>query len=319
MKVSVLVHPSELSVKWIDRMVACGIDTLGIHPEGGSDAAKTLQRLLDLLETDEYRMLIDYAKDKGLKVEYEFHAMGYLLERGLFDGHPEYFRMNDQGKRISDLNLCVSSDEALGIVADKAEKLADQLYGCDEKYFFWLDDASGGRCLCEKCRELSAADQQMIALNAIVKKLRKKRPGAMLSYLAYYDTLDLPKKVKPEEGIFLEYAPIDKWKAAPSDPEAHAAKVQRELDARRPLIEFFGKEGSRVLEYWIDNSLFSGWKKPPKPLRCDGDRALSDLKHYKALGYQDVSTFGCFLGQDYEALYGEPDITPFTDAVNKIR
>lgn len=319
MKVSVLIHPSELSRKWIDRMVSLGIDTLGIHPEGGGGAAQSLARLLALLEKPEYRELIDYAKGKGLGVEYEFHAASYLLDRELFFEHPEYFRMNENGERVKDLNFCVSDKDALETVAKRAVELADRLYGCDERYFFWLDDAAGGRCCCEKCRALSASDQQMIALNAMIKELKKSRPDARLAYLAYYDTLSLPEQIKPEEGIFLEYAPIDKWRRGEGEREKYAESVRRELASRKPLIDFFGKKNSRVLEYFIDNSLFSGWKKPPKELKCDGDEVLSDLEEYTSLGYEDVSTFGCFLGQDYEELYGEPDITPFTDAVKKFK
>lgn len=319
MKVSILIHPSELSEKWIDRMVRHGVDTLGLHPEGGQGAAKTLGRLLELLETDEYRSLIDYARSKGLRIEYEFHAAGYLLDREMFSARPELFRMNEAGERVNDLNFCVSNKEALSIVAKKAAELANRLYGCDEKYFFWLDDASGGCCHCEKCRALSASDQQVIALNAMLSEIKKTKPGAKLAYLAYYDTLDLPKNVTTNKGIFLEYAPIDKWRRGEGEREKYAQGVKRELAARKPLIDFFGKKDSRVLEYWIDNSLFSGWKKPPKKLKCDGDEVERDLCEYTALGYEDVSTFGCFLAADYEELYGEPDIAPFTDAVKKAR
>ena len=140
-----------------------------------------------------------------------------------------------------------------------------------------------------------------------------------MAYLAYYDTLSLPEKVKPQDGIFLEYAPIDKWRRGEGEREKYAENVKRELAARKPLIEFFGSEDSRVLEYWIDNSLFSGWKKPPKKLSCDGDEVEKDIGEYLALGYRDVSTFGCFLGADYENLYGEPDIKPFTDAVKSFK
>ena len=94
-----IIHPGELSKKWIDRLADAGIDTLGIHPEGGAGAPKTLARLLELLKTPEYRALIDYAKSRGLKIEYECHAAGYLMDKSLFADHPEYFRMNSEVKK----------------------------------------------------------------------------------------------------------------------------------------------------------------------------------------------------------------------------
>ena len=81
MKIGILVHPEELSKSWIDRMVSGGIDTLGIHPAGGPKAHETLEELLRLCKTKEFKDLIDYARGKGLNVEYEFHAASYLLKR----------------------------------------------------------------------------------------------------------------------------------------------------------------------------------------------------------------------------------------------
>ena len=319
MRASILIHPEELTKKWIDRMVDHGIDTLGIHPAGGHKAYKTLENLLKLTDTEEFRALIDYARSKGLTVEYEFHAAGYLVHRDLYAEHPEYFRMNENGERVSDLNFCVSNSDALDIAAKEAVKLTNQLYGCDEKYFFWLDDAAGGKCHCQKCASLSPADQQMVALNAMISEIRKTKPNAKLAYLAYFDTLDIPQTVMPADGIFLEYAPIDKWRRGEGEREKYAKSVERELASREPLISFFGKSDARVLEYWIDNSLFSGWKKPPKELKCDGGEVRADIAEYIRLGFEDISTFGCFLGDDYEELYGEPDITPFTNSVRQFK
>ena len=40
MKTSVLIHPDELSKKWIDKLASAKINTLGIHPVGGREAAE---------------------------------------------------------------------------------------------------------------------------------------------------------------------------------------------------------------------------------------------------------------------------------------
>lgn len=319
MKTSILIHPSELSRVWIDRMVAQGVDTLGLHPEGGQKAHQTLERLLALLETKEYRSLLDYAKSRGLRIEYELHAAGYLVERSLLEERPEWFRMNEAGERVNDWNFCISCEEALEHAAERAAALTDRLYGSEDTYFFWLDDARQGKCHCPRCREMSSSDQQLIFLNAVIRKIREKRPNAKLAYLAYYDTLTLPSERTPEDGIFLEFAPLDKSRRNAAERETYADGIRRENEMRAPLLDFFGKKNSRVLEYWLDNSLFSGWKKPPVRFTCDRAEIETDIADYVALGYEDISTFGCFLGQDYEELYGEPDITPFTDTMRKYK
>ena len=84
------------------------------------------------------------------------------------------------------------------------------------------------------------------------------------------------------------------------------------------LIEFFGADTAKALDYWYDNSLFSDWKKPPARF-CVNEKALeSDISFYRSLGFEDIGAFACFLGEDYEALYGEPDISAFKRAVNKL-
>lgn len=313
MKSEILIHPEELNKKWIDRLAEQQVTVLGIHPVGGSHANKTLADMLALLETESFRSLIDYAKSKGLEIEYEFHAMGYLLDRELYQSHPEYFRENENGERTSDLNFCVSNGEALRIVAERAVGLTEKLYGSNENYYFWFDDSAEGFCHCKSCRKLSSSDQQLIALNKIASEIRKKRPSAKLAFLAYQDTMKIPEKTEKAEGVFLEYAPIDKGR----HNEIYSESAGTEAGMRLPLIEFFGAEDSKVLEYWLDNSLFSGWRKPPKRFTADGKEIERDIDEYVKLGYRNIATFGCYLGSDYEELYGEPDITPFTQAVKK--
>ena len=306
MKKGILVHPDEFTEKMINRASALGIDVIGIHPVGGKEAADSLAALVDLCRTKDFRDLVDYAIDeKGLTVEYEFHAASYLLERSLFDTHPEYFRMTENGERKPDANFCVSNEAALEMVANRAVELAVALYRGGHDFYFWLDDVAGRKCHCEKCRSLSHSDQQMIYLNTIINALKKRFSDARVPYLAYFDTVELPESVKPADGIFLEYAPFEKY------VKKHPEMIDHEAEMLVPLMEFFGKESTKVLEYWLDNSLFSGWKKPPKPFAPDCDAIEKDLRHYKNCGVKSVATFACFLGEDYEALFGEPDIAPF--------
>ena len=113
MRSQILIHPEELSKNWIDRIADAGVTVLGIHPWGGKHAEKSIQQMLEFLKTPEYRGLLDYAAERGLEIEYEIHAAGYLLPRDLFETHPEYFRMNENGERTPEWNFCVSDPKAL--------------------------------------------------------------------------------------------------------------------------------------------------------------------------------------------------------------
>ncbi len=306
MRNGILIHPEELNKKQIDRVKKLGITTLALHPRGGEKAHETLTEMLSMLENEKYRSLIDYARSLGIEIEYEFHAASYLLPRELFADHPDYFRMDENGKRTPDLNLCVSNEEALSIVVKRAAELAKKLYKSTPNYYFWLDDIKNKSCRCPRCRALSPSDQQLTVMNAIVKELQKSVKNARLAYLAYFECIDTPKTARPADGIFLEYAPIER------DMHKRLSETEGEETNRiRDLLSYFGKEASKVLEYWLDNSLFSKWKKPPVRFLPDSELIKDDISYYLDLGFEYITSFACFLGEDYEDLYGEADISSF--------
>lgn len=300
-----LIHPEELSREWVDRLVAQGVDVLGLHPVGGESAADSARRLIVQMENPDFRNLIDYAWEKGLQVEYELHAAGFLLGRELFESHPEYFRL-ENGKRNPLHNFCVSNDEALNLLTDNAVELAKKLYRSRPYYYFWLDDTQDKYCTCEGCSRLSMSDQQMLVMNAMVKKLRAAIPGAKLCFLAYNGTEAPPTQLKPEEGIFLEYAPMSRDFSVPAENVSQKVK-----DNIQKLMEVFGTEDATVLEYWYDNSMFSRWTRPPKVFIPRNDLIPGDLRWYESLGFEHIASFACYLGEDYVNLYGEPDISAF--------
>lgn len=306
-KTTLLIHPEELDKVWIDRLVSLGYTTLSLHPRGGRKANETLAEMLEKLKDDEYKSLIDYAISKGLKIEYEFHCMGYLLPRNLYSDHPEYFREDSQGNRVSDYNLCVSNKEALEIVGQNALKLAKSLYKSEHNYYFWADDIKEeSTCMCVKCRKLSASDKNLIVMNSVITALRKEIPDAKLAYLAYQGTLTPPEISKPNEGIFLEYAPIDR-----KFDKTYSEQGEENIENIKKLIDFFGKKDSKVLEYWTDNSMFSNWQKPVKEYFPSYEVIEKDINMYADMGFETISAFACFLGSDYIELYGEPDVPGF--------
>lgn len=303
-----IVHPDELTARLVDRLVELGVDSVGIHPTGGEGATASLVALLSLLESEEYRARLDYASERGLTIEYELHAGGYLMPRELFSTHPEYFRMNDEGERVADFNLCVSNDAALEIVAERAAGLVGALYKSAPRYHLWLDDKKDASCRCERCRRLTPSDKQLTVMNKIAKRLRECVPDAALAYLAYFECVAPPTGVRPEDGVFLEYAPFEKYTARGDGAEALIAAERNMLNR---LIDLFGHEGLEVLEYWYDNSLLSEWKKPPRKFTPDGQKIKEEIAEYEALTPSYISSFACFLGEDYEELYGEADLSAF--------
>lgn len=302
MKIGLIAHPEELTEREIDAFKAAGADVLGLHPVGGDAAASSLKNLVEWLKTDKGRGLLSYARSLDLEIEYEMHAASFLVPREMFSSHPEYFR-EANGVRTNDYNFCVSSDEMLRTVANRAAELVSKLDYSSHDYYLWQDDVDGGECECEKCRGLSASDQSLTIANAIANKLRVTIPDARVCYLAYQNTLEPPAAVKPAPGVFLEYAPFKRDRSVPVWQDD---AVKRELDA---LFTVFNPGEAKILEYWYDNSMFSKWTKPPKKFAPDNDRIAKEIEFYRSLGVENISSFACYLGSDYEALYGMPDFS----------
>lgn len=308
MKIGLIAHPEELTKGEIAAFRAAGADVLGLHPVGGNKATSSLENLLIWLKTDKGRRLLSYARSLGLEIEYEMHAASFLVPREMFSSHPEYFR-EANGARTPDYNFCVSSDEMLRTVANRAAELVSKLDYSSHDYYLWQDDVDGGECGCEKCRTLSASDQSLIVANAIADELRRFDSSARVCYLAYLGTLTPPKSVKPAPGVFLEYAPMKRDRSIPVWEDDN---VKRELAA---LFDVFEPGEAKILEYWYDNSMLSNWKKPPKKFTPDNERIAREIEFYRSLGVGNVTSFACYLGADYEALYGAPDFS----AINRVK
>lgn len=302
-----VIHPQELDMRWLKSAHRAGINVLGLHPEGGAHADETLRAMIEDEFLPERRALYNAARDLGMDIEYEMHALSYLLPRRLFDAHPDWFRMDESGSRVADFNFCPSNPDALEYIASRAALLAQIFRPTTDRYYFWLDDVTGAACHCPMCRKLTPSDQQLIAVNAMLAGIRRVNPRGKLAYIAYHDAIQTPCSALPAEGVFLEYAPICRDSNRPIN-DASCEQNAAEVAPLSKLIEFFGRKDSQVLEYWIDNSRFSNWTKPPRYMELNADVMCADINFYRALGIESLTSFACYLGEDYRLLYGEPPI-----------
>lgn len=306
----IIIHPEEFEEYWIPRLRDARLNVLGIHPAGGKTAHESLEQAIHLHNMPEYKRLRRLAGELGISIEYEMHAMRWLLPASLFSRVPNWFRMDEKGNRTPDFNLCPSNGEALAYLSERAEFLARLLDTEVNRYYMWMDDVIGYGCHCPDCKSLSPSDQQLMVMNTLLSGLRRVNPNALLSYVAYLDAMDVPQSVQPLEGIFLEFAPIRRDSTRPLEDSESPENV-REIRSLPGLLDFFGKTNAQVLEYWIDNSRFSNWTKPPKALKLETDVIQKDLSFYANCGFTSVTSFGCFLGEDYRALYGDPPIAQY--------
>jgi hypothetical protein len=310
----ILLLYREIGDYWLHRLTGSGLDVVGLHPDGGSDAVDSLDKMLEMVKSP---IFLDFAKGlaiAGIDLEFEAHTLSWMIPRSLFDRYPTWFRVNAQGERTPDLNFCASNKDALSWIEDRAAQLATALIPTTGRHYYWSDDVDGDCfCHCPECRQYTASDQYMIYANAVLRGIRRFDPDATHGYLAYYATLEPPRKVDPENGIFLEYAPIRRDQFTPiNDPGSEQNK--REARPVPDLLACFGREKSQVLEYWIDNSRYSGWRLPYKKLHFDATVMRRDVDFYLHSGFESLTSFGCWLDQSYYDQYGEPPLKEYIKA-----
>jgi hypothetical protein len=292
---------------WVALMARAGLNVVALH--GG------VEEVIAFVGRKAGQRFLAEAEAAGIRREYELHAMSWLLPRELFADHPEWFRMDRHGERRPDANMCVSGGEALTLVAGRAVELAERLPPSTNRYYFWPDD-NGGWCHCDGCRSLAPSDQQVVLMNAILQALRGARPDARLACLAYLQCLPAPTQVGPAEGLFLEYAPIMRcYRHALPDP---TCSLNREHAAGlTSLLEAFDTDEAQVLEYWLDASMFSEWRRPARRVPLRPDLLAADLQFYRDLGFRSATTFGVFLDPYYFATYGTPPVMEYGQALRE--
>ena len=311
-----IVHPSDIDPRLIETLAGAGISELGVHPGGGRMAGALMKQTLSFWLSSRGQALWSLCDSRGLKVECDAHVLSYLLPRDEFSRHPEWFRMDESGRRNPDSNLCASNAEALLFIEKRAGELAQKLYTPSHRYPWWPDDVRGGACHCPACRALSKAEQALLITNAITRGVRRADPKGTVGYLAYQDTLETPKRVAPEKGVYLEFAPIDRLSDAAID-DAGCKENARQIANLPELLEYFGKADARVLEYWVDNSRFSNWRRPPVSFKLNEEILRRDVAYYRKAGFRNYTSFACYLGPDYAAAWGDPPIARYTSIVRQ--
>ena len=263
------------------------------------------------MDSDTWTAYSGECAKKGIDIEFEEHMLGWLLPRDLFGEHPEYYRMDKNGNRNNDANGCPSSQEALDIIRERAKIIAERYRSTNNKYYCWMDD-TGDICHCPQCKDLSPADQALTFENVIIEGLRAVNPDAMLAHLAYYNTVEAPTKVKPAEGIFLEFAPIDRDHYHPMSDTFASGKDGRThgqyLKALGDNLKVFPKETAQVLEYWLDCSLFSGWDESNlKEVAWNQKLFEDDVDTYASYGIRNITTYTSYISAKYVEKFGYPD------------
>lgn len=306
----VVLIPQDLSLAdWPERAARAGIDTIALHP--------TPAVLLPYVRSEPGQAFLARCRELRLRVEYEMHAMADLLPRALHATEPDLFRMDERGDRVPDANLCVHSPRALAIAAENALAVCATLRPTTGRHFLWGDDGAPW-CRCPRCRGYSDSDQALLLENHLVRALRRVRPRASLAHIAYARTLQAPTQVRPAPGIFLEFAPIQRvYDRALDDPGC--APNRAAFEALQANLQWFGANGAQALEYWLDVSRYSGWRRPAARIPWTPGVLERDAAAYWRAGVRRATTFAVWIDRAYLSEHGEPPLAEYGQTLRRPR
>lgn len=309
----VVVYPNDVTSvgldEWERRIRQSRINLIGLHAATVNDPIDTLEAFIRSATGQDFLHLCDRF---GVDVEYELHALQYVLPRDLFDTHPEYFRQDEEGQRQMQYNMCFTSEEAVEAMRPQIERLMEWMKPTTHRYFFWTDDKQGKFCFCDECSAYSPSEQALIYENRLLKLLREYDPEATLAHLAYHQTVEPPVKVRADEGIFLEFAPINRDYSEPL-PSVSAEALEANL-----LV--FPAYTQHILEYWLDESMYSHWKRDQLvPLPFKEEECARDIINYRGMGATDITCFATWLYGDYIRSFGSTEsiFTAYGNAFDK--
>jgi len=296
-----VVYPDDITSlgleEWEKRIDLSGIDVIGLHAATSNDPIDTLEAFIRSRDGQDFLAL---CSRKGVDVEYELHSLACLLPRELFGTHPEYFRADENGERRPAFNMCFSNEEAVEAMRPQLEKMLEWVKPTTHRYYFWADDKQDMFCHCERCAAYTPSEQILLYENRLLTILREYDPEASLAHLAYQQTETAPEKVRASSGIFLEYAPIKRDYEHPLS-DAQTTSLRRNLMA-------FPSHTQHILEYWLDESMFSHWKKNnPVPVPFKQEQAERDINHYRESGAADFTCFATWLNARYIQEFGSTD------------
>jgi Domain of unknown function (DUF4838) len=172
------------------------------------------------------------ARRRGMAIEHGGHLLPELLPR-------EEVRALAVGGGLSDGGRRTVREHVL----DHPEADVLHLWGAD------LPPGARGR---------DASEAALRTANALAEVAGEARPGALVAFLAYHDTEEVPRGVQPRDNVCLLFAPRERcYEHALADPGCTENARYREL--LEAQLEHFGAAApARVFEYWFDAILFAG-------------------------------------------------------------
>ncbi len=225
---------------------------------------------------------------RGLWIEVGGHGYENYLNAGmeggnLFGSHPEWFGMDESGKRVKSPNVvfCTSNQEAKNYLITSVISYLNA-HPEIQIFDFWPPDGAKW-CACPECEVLGTpSDHQALLLAEVSAAVHKNRPDLRLETIAYAACVAPPAKTTLDPRVLVDFCPINQsFEVQINDPksERNAAYISQLKEWTNTF-----KGDISVYSYYRKYA----WRSLPNLIP---HYMQSDLRFYQSAGLKGVSTY----------------------------
>ena len=235
-----------------------------------------------------------------LAQSYPYHTLDlFVPPEKYFKTHPEYFAMNEQGKRFPPErphmggSLCMSNPEVARVTLESLREMirADRSKNPKEEWAYVYDISKLDRmpyiCKCPNCLAVIKEEGTEIGLhmryiNAVAREIRKEYPDIIIRTNGNVSTNPPPTKTLPESNVLIWLT--DRFTVSdPFRPVEHP--VNKEAKAKHFEV-WRGKARQMCLwDYW--NLGGAVYFTPPR-VETVFDALQSDFRYFRSIGISDI-------------------------------
>lgn len=158
--------------------------------------------------------LIPELTKRGIVVEVGGHGYQNFLNQGmengkLFNVHPEWFGMDESGKRSPDPHrvFCTSNAEAVAYLQSNLLSYLNEHSEIDI-FDFWPPDSERW-CTCERCAALgNESDRHTLLVSQTAAFLRKQKPHVRVECIAYSHYVSPSPRRTLDPNVLVDFCPI---------------------------------------------------------------------------------------------------------------
>ena len=158
-------------------------------------------------------------EEYGGRLDYDgmfVHTAGIIVPPDKYlQAHPEYFAQLPDGTRTG-IQLCSTHPEVAKLAIDYVRQVLKT--NPQTEFISVSKNDNPTVCHCQRCAQLRTEEgadmaNQLILVNRVAEAIEKDHPGVTIDTLAYLETIQLPKTIRPRRNVAIRMcnAAVGSW------------------------------------------------------------------------------------------------------------